>query len=152
MKKILAAVDFSDMAREAVARAATIALGTNAELVLLYVAPENPDYIGFKSLNQNEREELADVLQKEHHQLQEISHHLSEQGVNAKSMIIQGDVVDTILEEASKINAELIVMGSHGYTGLAHALLGSISEGVLRKTTRPLLIVPYDTKRSDTEK
>ena len=143
MKKILIAVDFSDIANTAVEQASMIALATNAEITIMYVAPPDPDYIGFKSMNKNERNELADVLQKEHHQLQDIAHRLNSQGIQAKALLVQGEPIDTILQEAKKINCNLIVMGSHGFSGITRALLGSVSEGVLRKSTLPLLIVPY---------
>lgn len=144
MKKILVAVDFSDIANTAVGQAAVIALATNSEITIMYVAPPDPDYIGFKSINKNERNELADVLQKEHHQLQDIAHRLSSQGIQAKALLVQGEPVDTILQEAKKMGSDLIVMGSHGFSGLTRTLLGSVSEGVLKVTTRPLLIVPYN--------
>lgn len=143
MKKILVAVDFSEMAKEAVGQAAVIAKHAQGELLLLYVAPPNPDYIGMKSFNHDEREELADVLHQEHSQLQDMAHRLTAQGIQTKALLVQGDVIDTILDEARKKNADMIAMGSHGYSGISHALLGSISEGVLRKSKLPVLIVPF---------
>ena len=50
--------------------------------------------------------------------------------------------METILEEAAKLNADLIILGSHGHGGLLRALLGSVCEGVLRKSILPVLIVP----------
>ncbi|NOX42228.1 MAG: universal stress protein [Gammaproteobacteria bacterium] len=143
MKKILVTIDFSDTAKEALNQAITLAHDTNTEIYLLYVAPANPDYIGLKTINQREREELSEILHKEHAQLHEMAHALTKRGVKSKALIMQGDIVDSILHEADKINVDLIVMGSHGYSGLTRALLGSISEGVLKKTTCPILIVPH---------
>jgi len=145
LRKILVTIDFSDTAKEALAQAIALTNDSKSkpELTLLHVAPPNPDYIGMKSFNQGEREELADVLHKEHKQLQEMAHELTDKEVAARALIVQGDIVDSILNEADKINVDLIVMGSHGYSGFSRALLGSVSEGVLRKTTRPLLIVPH---------
>ncbi len=143
MKKILVTVDFSDTAKEALRQAIALVKNTESEVFLLYVAPPNPDYIGLKTFNQGEREELADILHKEHNELQKIAHRLSEQGIQTKALIVQGDIVDSILNEADKKNIDLIIMGSHGYSGMTRVLLGSKSEGVLRRTTRPLLIVPH---------
>jgi len=142
MKKILVAVDFSDIAEEAIHHASAIAQGKDIELVLLHVAPPNPDYLGFKSFNKNERHELADLLHSEHTQLQALAHHLSDRNIHAKSIIVQGDTVKTIVHEAKKTHADMIVMGSHGYSGLSRIILGSVSEGVLRQATIPVLIVP----------
>jgi len=146
MKKILVAVDFSEIAKESIGQAAVFTQGTDIELVLLYIAPPNPDYLGFKSFNKNERQELADVLHKEHSQLQALAHRLVDQDIHAKSLLVQGDVVETLLHEAKKMHADMIVMGSHGYSGVSRAILGSVSEGVLRQSTIPVLIVPARTE------
>jgi nucleotide-binding universal stress UspA family protein len=54
----------------------------------------------------------------------------------------QGDPVKTILKEAKRLDAELIVVGSHGHGMMFDALVGSISAGILRKSLIPVLVVP----------
>ncbi len=54
----------------------------------------------------------------------------------------QGEPVKTILREAEHLDAELIVIGSHGHGMMFDALVGSISAGILRKATIPVLVVP----------
>ncbi|MBL8857642.1 MAG: universal stress protein [Planctomycetes bacterium] len=61
------------------------------------------------------------------------------QGVPHEHRFTEGSVVETILEFAEK--ADLVVMGSHGRTRLASALLGSVAYGVLKGSTRPVMIV-----------
>ncbi len=67
---------------------------------------------------------------------------VKERGVDTTALLVQGPTIETILKEARKLEAELIVLGSHGRGAVLRALLGSISEGVLHKTDVPLLIVP----------
>jgi nucleotide-binding universal stress UspA family protein len=55
--------------------------------------------------------------------------------------VLDGDVVVEILREATEIGADLIVVGSHGRTGLSRALLGSVSEGITRRAQVPVLTV-----------
>ncbi|WP_148715928.1 universal stress protein [Chitinolyticbacter meiyuanensis] len=52
-----------------------------------------------------------------------------------------GNLAHTIVEDAKKWNAELIAMGTHGFGGLTHLLLGSVAEGVMRSTVVPVLLV-----------
>ena len=52
-----------------------------------------------------------------------------------------GQIARTLVEEGEKWQAELLVMGTHGYGGLTHLLLGSVAEGVLRLTKTPVLLV-----------
>jgi len=61
-------------------------------------------------------------------------------GIEAKALLVQGPAVETILEQAAKARADLIVAGSHGR--LYTALVGSVSEGILRKASCPLPLVP----------
>jgi nucleotide-binding universal stress UspA family protein len=62
--------------------------------------------------------------------------------VNASALMAQGDPVKTILRQAERLDAELIVVGSHGHGMMFDALMGSISAGILRKSTIPVLVVP----------
>jgi len=61
-------------------------------------------------------------------------------GVTATSKLDEGDSVERIIELAKSNGADLIVMGSHGRAGLDRLLLGSVAEGVLRKSTIPVMI------------
>ena len=58
--------------------------------------------------------------------------------------IVAGDPTDAIVRIAQEEKADLIVMGSHGHTGLRHLLLGSVAEKVLRHAPCPVLIVRHD--------
>jgi len=63
-------------------------------------------------------------------------------GVQSKTVITKGHPVEEIVKEAKKVKADLIVMGSHGRSALAAAVLGSVAYGVMHKdTTIPVLVV-----------
>ena len=63
-------------------------------------------------------------------------------GVQAKTVITAGHPVEDIVKEASKAKADLIIMGSHGKSALAVAVLGSVTYGVIHKDTKiPVLVV-----------
>ena len=63
--------------------------------------------------------------------------------LSAHALLIQGPTVDKILSEARRIEADLIVMGSHGHGAVFRALLGGVSENVLRRAECPITIVPH---------
>jgi nucleotide-binding universal stress UspA family protein len=58
------------------------------------------------------------------------------------ALLVQGVTADTILEEAAKLAADIIVVGSRGKGALQQLVVGSVSEGVLRKSQCPVLVVP----------
>jgi nucleotide-binding universal stress UspA family protein len=56
--------------------------------------------------------------------------------------VINGNVTQSILDCSDEINADIIVMGSHGYSALGELLLGSVADKVMRLSKRPVLLVP----------
>jgi nucleotide-binding universal stress UspA family protein len=66
---------------------------------------------------------------------------LAAAGIAVKVSLLGGAPADTILEVARDTSSDLIVMGTHGRRGLSHVLTGSVTEGVLRRGTIPVLAV-----------
>lgn len=67
----------------------------------------------------------------------------TEAGVDASTTVVHGEVIDAILNLAEERGVDLIVMGSHGRSGIARALVGSKAEGVMRRSRVPVLIAPH---------
>ena len=67
-------------------------------------------------------------------------------GVTTRSEVIEGNPADAILEVAKKHRVDLIVMGSHGRSGLGRIFLGSVAESVLRRSPVPVLVVRRNAK------
>ena len=142
MKQMIAALDLSPISDEVVRRAASIAQAFSARLVLLHVAAPDPDFVGFDVGPQSVRDARAHELRDEHRAFQQLAKQLRETGVNAEAGLVQGATVETILEQADRQKAELVVLGSHGHGAVYRALLGSVSEGVLHRSKIPVMIVP----------
>lgn len=142
MKNILAAIDFSDIAPAVVDEAAKLARSFDSKLWLIHVAAPDPDFVGYRTGPQCERDWRAKVLRKEHRYLQDKASELSKTGIDVTSLLVRGATIETILKEASKLKAETIVIGSHGHGALYKTLVGSVSEGVIHRAFCPILIVP----------
>jgi len=148
MKQIIAAIDFSPVSDEVVDRAAQIARAFSARLTLLHIAAPEPDFIGYDPGPETVRESRAGELRFEHRELQQRGKKLRDRGVDAEGLLIQGPTVETIIEKARDIEADLIVLGSHGHGAVYRVLMGSISEGVVRAATVPILVIPAQTSKS----
>jgi nucleotide-binding universal stress UspA family protein len=64
-----------------------------------------------------------------------------EKGIEARSEVVAGPVVQTIIDAAIRHEADLIAMASHGRSGLARVFYGSVAAGVLHRADRPLLLI-----------
>ena len=142
MKLILVPVDFSDITGPAIDAAAGLAAGTGAGLTLLHVADPEPEFIGYDAGPQSVRDGVAKQLHDRHRELQALEKGLQGRGVRASALLVRGDAAGKILEESARLKADLIVMGSHGRGALSHLLVGSVTDGVLRKSACPVVVVP----------
>ena len=149
LQRILVPTDLSDFAGNALRWADMLRRRLGAQLTLVYA---NEPYIPFDPIEgpaayllQNEpefRERLIQEL-RDHVQL-----HLPDIGQAAETVILDKAPAQAILETAESIDADLIVMGTHGRTGWRRALLGSVAEKVVHHTDRPVLCIPSDAPPS----
>jgi nucleotide-binding universal stress UspA family protein len=125
--RILCPVDFSDTSNQALAQALVIAGWYGATVTVLHVIPDGHV---MKTIERRRREdELAGLTA----------------GVPDVAVTVRfetGQVVATIVGCAANLDADLIVMGSHGANGFERLLLGSVTDEVLRKAACPVLVVP----------
>ena len=143
MKRIIVGVDFSPVTAAVLDTAATIATSGGCKLYLVHVAPAFVADLKTVRVPQHERDFIAHMLREEHRDLQALAKELGQEGCDVESLMVEGDKpVEKILDEAHRLKADLIVVGSHGHGPSYNMLVGSISEGILRKAHTPVLIVP----------
>ncbi|MCX7621591.1 MAG: universal stress protein [Acidimicrobiales bacterium] len=142
--EVLACVDFSGASIDVAEQAVRLARAFGGGVHLLHVAAPEPEIAGYDKdpIANFTRRDRAEQLVEEHRQLRELAASLGEAGVKVVPLVVMGDTVSKILEEAARVHAAVIVIGSHGHGGLHQLLLGSVSEAVIRHSTRPVMIVP----------
>jgi len=79
-------------------------------------------------------------------QLSERAERVTAAGLRCTTKIVEGGAVAEITQRGRDIGADLIVVGTHGRTGIAHAMLGSVAERVVRRASCPVLTVPFSKK------
>jgi nucleotide-binding universal stress UspA family protein len=142
LRQILAALDFSPLSDEVAEFAAGLARACDAELTLLHVAAPDPGFVGYEVGPQHVRDQRARELRGEHRRLEELGEALRARGLRARALLIQGPTVEKILAEAERRSADLIVVGAHRRGRVSKALLGSVSEALLRRAACPVAILP----------
>jgi nucleotide-binding universal stress UspA family protein len=139
MKTIVIATDGSPNARDAVVFGLGLAADQHAAVVILHVASRF-DVMPTLAFGVAAAEAHR-VGESEHAVLQEAADLAAEQRVEARTKLLEGDVVDEVVAYADVVDADLIVVGSRGHGTLATAALGSVSQGILHEAHRPVLVV-----------
>jgi len=125
-----------------VERAACIAQSFVSKLWLIHVAPATKSSVPFNLDRDILRTQAAKQLRLQRHQLQDLADQLRRQRIHVVTRFVSGTVSTTILAEAERIGAELIIMGSHGHGNVYHALFGGVGQKVVRKARCPVMLVP----------
>ncbi|MGZ7037178.1 MAG: universal stress protein [Thermoanaerobaculia bacterium] len=141
-KRILVPTDFSAASRAALREAVAVAEACSAELVVLYADTLVPSLI----VEQELPNKFLDM--KEPDQKSAIEGHLRKsideivpKSVSVVPLVVIGSPATTILSIAKEKNADWIVMGTHGRTGVERLFAGSVTEEVLRHADRPVLAI-----------
>ncbi len=137
-QRILCPIDFSPVAAAAMAHAVGLARTFQAELVLLHVV-QTFAYPAFDLGLVGVMPQLQDEqMQRSRERLEQTKTGLGT-GLKVRTELRIGDPRDQVLAAARELKADLIVMGTHGHTGIAHMLLGSTTERVVRLADCPVL-------------
>jgi nucleotide-binding universal stress UspA family protein len=140
--KLLVAVDLSESTQTIVEKVEEMNKEYPAKVWVLHNAEPEPDFVEFKVDPLAARETLAKKFHNEHRQIQEIANRLRKAGLDATALLVHGATVETILKEASDLDVDMIVVGTHGRGAMYQLLLGSVSEGILHKSPYPVLVIP----------
>ncbi len=144
IQRILVPVDFSDCSRAALHAAAGLAKRHDASVEVLHVhdAPWTPDAVKVRTEDGREVHPDEYLAAESERQLAELIALIPAiEAVEHHTTVRSGVAHDVILTRARAVKADLIVMGTHGRTGLRHLLMGSTSEKVMQGAPCPLLVV-----------
>ncbi|MFZ5877447.1 MAG: universal stress protein [Nitrospirota bacterium] len=135
VRAVLVPVDFSDGSLAALQHAIGCVSPERGTVHLLHVIDPVAGGVGEGQAT------ASRVLARFQDRLAPLAESVSVRGVKAKRHVAVGSVADEILAMAERCRADLIVMGTHGRSGWGHPLLGSTTERVVRRSTRPVLTV-----------
>lgn len=145
MKKIIAAVDFSNATPGVLEMAISLAKMAGAELRLFHVIEPEPSYTAygftpdeFPAMNAFQEEALKRATRK----LDELLEMVRAEVPATTSAIAEGSPLHALMEHVRDSHADFVVVGAHGHGMIATLLLGSVAEGMVRKAMVPTLVVP----------
>ena len=142
MKTVLAPIDFSPVTPRVIDEAIRIARVTDARLVLLNVVGPtlvvSSEFAETRATTERIPEAEAEVAAR----LTELQRALRSTGVTAHVVHRQGPVAEGIIEQAERLDADYIVMGSHGHSAIYDLIVGSTTSAVLKRAGCPVVIAP----------
>jgi nucleotide-binding universal stress UspA family protein len=139
---ILVPLDGSKRAEAILPHAEHLAHRFDASVVFLQVIEPVPLLVGLRGAEVGlEQLELGRRMKEAQSYLAARQGEFREKGIEARTLVDYGTVVNTIIETAKSEDADLIALASHGRTGLSRVYYGSVAAGVLHRVDRPLLLV-----------
>ncbi len=140
-ERILVPVDFSKYSKQALTYGKNLAAGYGATLQLLHVI-ELTVHPAYYSVGKTSLFEIdSDLRERSHNNLMELAREAPGPEVDAEPFVIEGRAASDIVKFAAENRSDLIVIPTHGLTGLSHFLLGSIAQKVVRRAPCPVLVV-----------
>jgi nucleotide-binding universal stress UspA family protein len=152
--RLLVPLDGSAFAEAALPHATALARAFGGSILLVYVV--GPPYVPYTEMMAAPAgaAEIADMIvdeeqEKAERYLTDAGEHLRRDGLPVQTAVCKGAPADTILQQALVVNARLIVMATHGRTGLRRLLLGSVAHEVVHRALLPVLLVrPADPAKA----
>lgn len=145
MKTIVAAVDFSNATPGVLEAAVKVARAFGSSLHLLHVLEPEPSYTAYgftpdefpaihlfqEEARKRATARLDELLAKAGGEVPGVTVHLAE-----------GSPLHAVLDYVKKVDADLVILGTHGHGAVASLLLGSVAEGMVRKAVVPTMVIP----------
>jgi len=144
-RKILVATDFSEGSDEALDLAVDLGKPTGATVEIAHVVElGGSGRLPYGLVNY--ADDLGTIAMTVDLELSTRAERVTATGLRCYTRMLEGNASREIVREAREAHADLIVIGTHGRRGLAHAMLGSVAERVVRHASCPVLTVPFSRK------
>jgi nucleotide-binding universal stress UspA family protein len=143
IRSILLPTDFSDCGNYALSYAASLARTFGASIICVHVIEPMVPTVGYSGMT--EPLPIADITDQLEYSAERELPKLAQReecaGLEVEEMIVHGEAASEIVRVAKERNVDLIVVSSHGRTGLGRILFGSTAEAVVRHASCPVLVV-----------
>ena len=156
MKKILIALDYDPTAQKVAEIGYTLAKAMHAQAILLHVTSDASYYSslnyspimgfgGFNSVDTVQTDNVEGLIKVANDYLDKTKRHLGDEKI--QTVVKSGFFGETILNTASELKVDIVVMGTHSRRGLEKILVGSVAENVLHHSSIPVLIIPTKSNK-----
>jgi nucleotide-binding universal stress UspA family protein len=143
IRRILHATDYSKASERALQEAVDFAKQDNAEMLVVHVIQPVVPYVAGEDIGAAELYVKLEESTKQEAQrsMNKLMQRLERLGVKAKSFLLRGSPADQIVKAAKNRKADMVVIGTHGRTGLSKLFMGSVASRVISTAPSPVLTV-----------
>lgn len=145
IRRIMVPVDFSEHSDEAAATASSLANRLGASVDLVHAIDFTAEYAAHLAADAIAIEDKMQAVASE--RLDEVARTIEGSGVKVETHMLRGAPSAVIAEKAKRLGTDLIVMGTHGHTGLTHLFIGSVTERTLR--TAPCSVLAVKAEKAE---
>jgi nucleotide-binding universal stress UspA family protein len=138
---VLVPLDGSERAEAILPHVQDLAEHYSATVILIQVVEPVPFSVGFETSYAVLREAYERQIRQAESYLADLQNEFREKGVQTRTSVVSGPIVDAIIQAAEQEGADLIAIASHGRRGLSQVFYGSVAAGVLHRIDRPLLLI-----------
>jgi len=158
VKRVLYATDLSPNAAHAFLYAASFAQTQGSEIIILHVIEKLPDMaqalVGTALTEEKTQKAYEHAMSHVKERLEKFCDTVAKDYPECREKVIAIDVVrgypvDEILKKRQEYDCDLIILGSHGKGIISHALMGSVTERVLRRARLPVMVIPLPEGKAD---
>lgn len=148
MNTVLAAIDFSRVSRKVLSTAIEIARAIGGRVVVLNAVQPPPIATDLAPFVADAIRITDDIERSSRRYLHRLQQQLAARGTLVETMCQQGFAVSLILAQAEALNAQYVVLGSHGHSALYDMVAGSTASGVVKRSPCPVVVVPAAPPKS----
>ncbi len=149
MKSIIVAIDFQHKIMSVLNIAKKMAIALGAKLYIVHSEIVGPEYVNSVIQMTGKQPSMEIINQQKiliEKRLLEIHKDLLKANIKSECIFMEGPTIENILDEAKKVKAEMVIIGSHKHGKFYHLIFGSTHNLLIKKSTIPVLIIPPHIK------
>lgn len=148
MNKILVLINFAENNEALLSHAEVLGKAMQGKLWIVHIANPDPDFVGYDVGSKEVRNQVAKEFRQEHKKLHEIAESFRSKGLDATALLIQGPIIEKIIEETERLDINLIVAELHEHAGLYKIFNSSVVDQIIANASCAVYLVPSNIKNS----
>jgi nucleotide-binding universal stress UspA family protein len=142
MKNILVSIDFEKESNLLVTKAGELATKFGSKLWIIHVLTPETDFSGYDGDHRSETESRKEELEERNKFVERYVQQLKNSGIDVEGLLVQGPIIDMILQKIETLNIDLVIIGHHKHSLFYKTFVGNTDTSLVNKSSIPVLLIP----------